>query len=188
MKRLHIALLTLTAAVAAACTGEEQYTRSYPCNFLFYTDHHPASILKGITSNAGTYVWVTARKVDGIHHVYVYRSDGGKNEDWPMTTEIENNRISYDNMGANNELIIGCTTANEPKAYDRQCPYCLENLSGRSYPLEWTDTAGVVRCAKCGSKYDMNANGISPNGKRMLQYRIMTGTGYDNTEVLRVTN
>jgi hypothetical protein len=190
MKPLCLRLLSAIAMVTmlAACTTDEQYTRKYACSFTFYTGYHPTSILCGITANAGTFVWVTVGKSKGVNHVYVHRNDGGADEDWAMTTEIENNRLSYGNIGANNALIIGCTTAMEAKAYDRQCPYCLDNQSGVNYPLTWTDNGRFVECAKCGRKYDLNANGISSDGQRLLQYRVFVGAGYGGVEMLRVSN
>lgn len=188
MKKVRFLPLFLLLLLLGACSGEEQYTVKYPCNFIFYTGYHSTSILNGITTNAGTFVIVSAKRVNGLQHVYVSRNDGGADEDWSMTTEIENNRLSYDNIGANNALIIGCSTTMEPKAYDRQCPYCLENQSGVNYPLAWADDGRMVECAKCGRKYDLNANGVSTDGHRLLQYRVMLGTGYGGAEVLRVSN
>ncbi len=188
MRKVRFLPLVLLSVLLGACTGEEQYSTKYPCSFIFYTGYHPTSILNGITANAGTFVIVSAKRVNGLHHVYVSRNDGGADEDWSMTTEIENNRLSYDNLGANNALIIGCTTAMEPKAYDGQCKYCLENRSGVNHPLAWADGGRTVGCAKCGRKYDLNTNGVSTDGYRLEQYRVMTGTGYGGAEVLRVSN
>ncbi len=187
-KTFALPLILLLSLLLGACAGEEQYSTKYPCSFIFYTGYHPTSILNGITSNAGTFVMVTARKEKGVNHVYVDRNDGGADENWAMTTEIENKRVSYDNLGANNSLIIGCATTMEPKAYDGQCPYCLENQTGVNYPLSWTDGGKKVECAKCGRKYDLNAEGISTDGNRLLQYHVMTGTGYGGATVLRVAN
>ena len=178
----------LAATMLVAACGEEQYSTKYPCNFTFYTGYHPTSILNGITTNAGTFAIVSAKKVNGLHHVYVSRNDGGASEDWPMTTEIENKRLPYDYIGANNAIIVGYSTSMEAKAYDGQCPYCLANQSGLNYPLSWADNGRFVSCAKCGRKYNVIAEGTSTDGWRIDQYRITTGTGQGGAETLHVGN
>ncbi len=187
VRAIRLATVLAATMLVAAC-GEEQYTSSYVCNFTFYTGYHPTSILNGITTNAGAFAKVSAKKVNGVHHVYVSRNDGGASEDWPMTTEIENKRLPYDYIGANNAIIVGCTTTMEAKAYDGQCPYCLSNQSGLNYPLSWADNGRFVSCAKCSRKYDLNANGISTDGQRLLQYHITTGFGQGGAETLHVGN
>lgn len=55
-------LILLLSLLLGACAGEEQYSTKYPCNFIFYTGYHATSILNSITTNDGTFVWVTVRK------------------------------------------------------------------------------------------------------------------------------
>lgn len=186
-------ILTM-ALMLLACDAEDLYNSNYACSFTFYTQHHPESSLSSInTTNPGFFVWVTVkRSSSGLNTVYVYTNTGEEDDPISLTTEIENNRISYDNMGANNQLIIGCTTLNGLKAYDRQCPYCLDTFTGYSYPLEWTDNGASVECSNCGRVYSLNNEGMCTSGHdgtyRLLQYRIFFSTGYDNTTVLCVTN
>lgn len=191
---IRLFLAALPILLFCGCDTENQYNSHYACNFVFYTQHHPTSSLAAInTGNPGFFVWVEVKKRNGVNTVYVYQNNGEEDEPIALTSEIENNRLSYDNMGANKQLIVGCTTLNGLRAYDRQCPYCLETYSGTSYPLTWIDNGTSVECAKCGRVYSLNNEGIcttssSEGSYRLLQYHVLFGTGYDGTTVLRVTN
>ena len=190
---LPIALIG-SLVLLGGCAAEDQYNSKYACSFTFYTTHHPTSSLSAInTTNPGFFVWVEVKRgTGGVNTVYVYQNNGTADDPISLTTEIENNRISYDNMGANGQLILGCTTLNGLRAYDRQCPYCLDTYSGYSYPLTWTDDGASVECSKCGRVYSLNSEGLCTSGHegsyRLLQYRFYFGTGYDGTTILRVTN
>ena len=93
-------------------------------------------------------------------------------------------------MGAGGRLIIGCTTLNGLRAYDGMCPVCLESLSGTNYPLTWCDNGKNVKCSRCSTVYSLNDDGISVEGKqsRLLQYHFLYGVGYDQTQIIRITN
>lgn len=197
-RKKHPALLRRLVALAltvtlAACDVEDQYNSPYACSFIFYTSYHTTSGLSLVTtSNPGFFVWTYVKESSsGLNTVYVYRNDGSEDDPVSLTTAIEA-RLSYDNMGANGQLIIGCTTLNGLRAYDRQCPYCLDNYGGYSYPLTWTDDGASVECDKCGRVYSLNNEGICTSGGdssyRLLQYRVYTSTGYGGASVLCVTN
>ena len=97
-------------------------------------------------------------------------------KDVKMVTAIENERLNYDNMGANRRLIVGCSNFNGLKCFDGQCPNCLLNGTLSNYPLSWTDRGQMLVCQKCSRKYNPNAEGIPTNGgeddRRLIEYRI----------------
>lgn len=175
------------------CDAENQYSSSYYCHFIFYTQHYPTSALANVTENAGNFVRVSVNKKNGVNHIAITHSYDSATEDIALTNEVENNRISY-SLGANNALIIGCTTTLEPRAYDGQCPYCLENGSSTNYPLSWGSDKQSVECKRCSRTYSLNYNGActsAPDGgasRSLLQYRVSKSMGYDNTPILVVTN
>lgn len=192
-KALHSISLLLLAAVLtlnASCEAEQQYSRKYGCNFIFFTQHYPTSSLSKIDEgNLGAFVNVKVDKKNGLNYIYVTDNNGGEDAPIALTNAIENERISYDNMGANKSLFIGCSKLNGLKAYDGQCPYCLDNHTSTKFPLTWVKNNNEkVECKTCHRQYNLNNEGLSDDGQRMLQYRVMTGTGYDQTKILRVTN
>lgn len=163
-----------------ACTGEQQYSTSYPCSFAFYASHHPDCALALSLASPGQFVIVEPQIKSGITHLVMTPNTGkwtSEQTDVKMVTAIENDRLSYDRMGANQRLIVGCSNLNGLKCFDGQCPNCLLNGTLSSYPLSWTDRGQALVCTKCNRKYDPNAVvGIPINGgkddRRLIEYRI----------------
>lgn len=171
------------ALTTTACTSDGyRYSTEYPCNFTFYANYHLTSMLSRVLDNPGLFVWVEVQKKSGVNHLLVHPNNGDGDEDIALTTEIENNRIYYDNMGANGQLIIGCTTFGEGRTYDRQCPFCLDNTSTLSHPLTWTSNGQSVVCGKCKREYSLTT-GISNDGERLKEYRVQF-----NGSILQVHN
>ena len=175
----------------SACDAEQQYNSHYPCNFIFYPQHHPESSLSKVNeTNPGFFVSVEVKRVNGINTIYCTPNYGNADAPLSLTNEVENNRLTYTDMGAGGRLIIGCTTLNGLRAYDGMCPTCLENGSGTNYPLAWSDNGKYVKCSRCSTVYSLNNDGISVEGQqsRLLQYHFLLGIGYDQTQIIRITN
>ena len=184
-------LMIAVVLLLSACDAEQQYNSHYPCNFIFYTQHHPESSLSKVNeTNPGFFVSVEVKRVNGINTIYCTPNTGDADSPLRLTNEVENNRLSYTDMGAGGRLIIGCTTLNGLRAYDGMCPACLESAGGTNYPLHWTDNGKNVKCSRCSTVYSLNDDGISVEGKqsRLLQYHFLYGVGYDQTQIIRITN
>ena len=184
-------LMLVVVLLLSACDAEQQYNSHYPCNFIFYSQHHPESSLSKVNeTNPGFFVAVEVKRVSGINTVYCTPNMGQADSSLKLTNEVENNRLSYTDMGAGGRLIIGCTTLNGLRAYDGMCPACLAAGTATNFPLTWTDNGQNVKCSKCSTVYSLNNEGLSIEGKesRLLQYRFLYGTGYDQTQIIRITN
>ena len=183
--------MIMVVLLLSACDAEQQYNSHYPCNFIFYSQHHPESSLSKVNeTNPGFFVSVEVKRVNGINTVYCTPNTGDADSPLRLTNEVENNRLSYTDMGAGGRLIIGCTTLNGLRAYDGMCPACLESAGGTNYPLHWTDNGKNVKCSRCSTVYSLNNDGISIEGSqsRLLQYHFLYGLGYDQTQIIRITN
>lgn len=162
-----------------ACEGEPQFSTKYRCSFVYYASDHTTSALTLSLTNPGHYVIVEPKFVAGVTHLKLTPNQGQWEEnqtDIAMRTVIENERLTYDNMGANRRLIIGCSKFNGPKCYDGQCPYCLENTTSPNNPLTWTENGEMLDCKKCHIVYNPNAEGQPVNGNehtpRLIEYRV----------------
>ena len=192
MYKSIIRLLMLAVVLLfTSCDAEQQYNSHYPCNFIFYIQHHPESSLSKVNeTNPGFFVAVEVKRFNGINTVYCTPNIGDADAPLRLTNEVENNRLSYTDMGAGGRLIIGCTTLNGLRAYDGMCPVCLENGSSTNYPLQFIDNGKNVKCSRCSTVFSLNNDGISIEGSqsRLLQYHFLTGLGYDQTQIIRITN
>ena len=183
--------MIMVVLLLSACDAEQQYNSHYPCNFIFYPQHHPESSLSKVNeTNPGFFVSVEVKRVNGINTIYCTPNTGDADSPLRLTNEVENSRLSYTDMGAGGRLIIGCTTLNGLRAYDGMCPACLESAGGTNYPLYWTDNGKNVKCSRCSTVYSLNNDGISIEGSqsRLLQYHFLYGLGYDQTQIIRITN
>ena len=183
--------MIMVVLLLSACDAEQQSNNHYPCNFIFYPQHHPESSLSKVNeTNPGFFVSVEVKRVNGINTIYCTPNTGDADSPLRLTNEVENNRLSYTDMGAGGRLIIGCTTLNGLRAYDGMCPACLESAGGTNYPLHWTDNGKNVKCSRCSTVYSLNNDGISIEGSqsRLLQYHFLYGLGYDQTQIIRITN
>ena len=183
--------MIMVVLLLSACDAEQQYNSHYQCNFIFYPQHHPESSLSKVNeTNPGFFVSVEVKRVNGINTIYCTPNTGDADSPLRLTNEVENNRLSYTDMGAGGRLIIGCTTLNGLRAYDGMCPACLESAGGTNYPLHWTDNGKNVKCSRCSTVYSLNNDGISIEGSqsRLLQYHFLYGLGYDQTQIIRITN
>jgi len=178
MRRL---LYVLTALLLVACNAEQQYSTRYPCSFVFYAkDHINTNALTISLSNPGQFVIVEPKQVNGLTHLMLTPNSGTWETfqtDIPLSASaIENERLSYDHMGACKRLIIGTSNFNGLKAYDGQCPNCLESDGALWHPLSWTDKGQMLVCERCQRKYNPHAEGVPVNGKegdlRLMEYRI----------------
>lgn len=182
MRKTRTIALAIVTMLIAACNEQNRFSTAYMCRFMFRSDYHPTTLLARVLNNMGMFVKVTIQNKNGITNLNVSPNDGNASEDIPLTTELEK-RYDYSNVGANQCIIIGCTTSGEWRAYDGQCPYCLDNYSGTNFPLSWTNSGNAVQCAKCKRTYNLNYDGISDDGNRLLQYNVRS----DGT-IITVTN
>lgn len=186
MKNIIKAIIVSMAFVACD-SGEERYSREYLCQFTFDMSMHSTSALTRCIDNPSMFVRVDVKKENGIFALYIYPNSGNDNERILLRTDPEIYKMGQ--VGANNSIIVGCSNFNGLKAYDSQCPNCLEAYTGISYPLAWTDNGQAVSCAKCKRKYQLNSDGITDNGLRMLEYRLRVELDYwGNKKCLYITN
>lgn len=183
MIRMRIVGIMVLLFTLLSCGTDTQYSTSYPCSFYFDTSKHPTSILTRSLSNQGMWTFVWVRQQQGINHVMVTPNNGEPTEDIAMTTEIENHRVNYNNLGANNGIIVGCSNFNGIRAYDRQCPHCLEGSVKKA--LEWSKDKQMVSCGKCGLTYMLETGNCTTESIRLLEYKV----GYSGAGApLRVYN
>lgn len=156
-------------AFVACDSGEERYSMDYPCLFTFNTQLHITSALTRCLDNPGSFVRVDVKKELGVFNLFIYSNNGKEQEKITLATDKENYQMGQ--VGANNSIIIGCSNFNGLKAYDAQCPNCLDAYTGINYPLSFSSNGQTVSCSKCERIYQLNTEGITDNGLRLIEYR-----------------
>ena len=152
-----------------SCTADGSISRDYRCQFIFDTSLHPLPCqLTAILGNPGQFCKVEASlTADGYRQLKTTRNYDGNVEVIPITTAKENQPNMT--LGANNAIIVGTNSYDFALvAYDAQCPNCLNDYGGYSFPLTWQQNGQQLHCAKCSRDYDVN-NGVVAKGTQGLQ-------------------
>ena len=143
-------ILCVFCLMLVACTANDSISRENRCQFIFDTTLHPLPChLTGILGNNGHFCQVQ--------------------------TYVDNKGMAQFNyyLGANDCIIIGTSSYDFTLlTWDGQCPNCLTDYGGYSYPLTWQDNGHKLHCAKCSRSYDVN-NGVvadGASGRQLLRY------------------
>lgn len=70
-------------------------------------------------------------------------------------------------------IIVGYGNLSSPAplyAYDSQCPNCYAEKGTTSFKLS-IDSKGIATCPTCKRTYDLNNNGITADGDKLMKYR-----------------
>lgn len=186
MRRL-IALVLM--GLFMACGVDNKYNTYYPVNFVFFTNIYPTSALTRAVESPGMFCIVKPSSERGVTHLKLTPNQG-KWEAPDLDLVMNIDKLSYNNMGAGKGLIIGHSNAFGLKAFDLQCPNCLEEYGMPKYELHWTDNGRYLECAKCKRVYNQdNDDGyIVRNGhdgdKMLIQYRYVVHNPVDGRLVV----
>ena len=170
---IKLLLLIPVMLLLVACKkSEERFSTSYPCHLVFDTSLYRADCkLTHCLSNPGMFVMV--RKQVGADGVYALELTGNDAE--PMQkvyATTEKQKAGIGTLGAADCIIVGCTNFNGLAAFDRQCPWCVEEKSGTVYPLEFQDKGQTVKCNSCGAVYGLQYDGGGDNGRSLYRYKV----------------
>ena len=167
--RVFLLLLLLSCDNA-----ENSVYQDHKCYFIFDTSLHPLPCqLTSALGNPGHFLTVSSTMSNGIRHIQTTRNYDQAKEDIPLTTQREAQTSCI--LGANNAIIVGRSSyTGLLMAYEGQCPNCLTDFGGISYPLTWTKNGLQVECARCHRSYDIN-NGVvaaGDGGRQLYTYNI----------------
>ena len=189
--RKRIAILL--CGLLMACSVENKYNTYYPVSFVFFTNLYPSSALTRAAGSPGIFCIVKPYQEKGVTHLKLTPNQGSweaSDLDLLMNTAIGNEKLSYNSMGAGKGLIIGHSNSFGLKAFDLQCPNCLEEYGMPKYELHWTDNGRYLECSKCKRVYNQdNDDGyVVRNGhdgdKMLIQYRYVAYNNVDGRLVV----
>ena len=186
-QKLKILYIILPLWGMGSCSTDNfEYENKYQCYFSFDCGIHQGSTLQNCLNpiSPGLFCMVWQEFTGGVNHIKI-QLHNKQAEDVAFTTEIEKRRSCI--LGANNGLVIGCSTLNSGQiyAFDRICPNCVNN-NGIKTTLQWENNGLWLKCHKCERVYDLNNNGFivkGESGDKLLRYR----ASYDG-KVLFISN
>ncbi len=185
MNRCFRLLLVSALLLLTSCEkSEERFSTTYPCYLVFDTSLYRADCkLTQCLSNPGMFVMVkkTVNVDNGVYTLELTCNDGEPAQKVYATTEKQ--KAGIGSLGAADCIIVGCTNFNGLAAFDGQCPKCMEEKSGTSYPLEFQDKGQTVKCNSCGSIYSLQYDGSGDNGRSLYRYKVRL-----NGTVLSISN
>ncbi len=138
--------------------------------FTSCTDDDDSPVFIDVTVADGVFVLNEGSYFSGINGTLDYL-------DYKTATMSNNILADIYNLGGtpNNAIIVGRSSyTGLLMAYEGQCPNCLTDFGGISYPLTWTKNGLQVECARCHRSYDIN-NGVvaaGDGGRQLYTYNI----------------
>ena len=162
---------------SSCSTDDFEYENKHQCYFTFDCGIHPGTSLQSCLNpmSPGLFcmVWKKESSVPRIIQMQLYNR---QTEDVVLTTEKENRYPCT--LGANNGLVIGCSTLDNGQlyAFDRICPNCEK--TGLFKALQWENSGLWLKCPQCERAYDLNNHGFivkGEKGDKLMRYRASYG-------------
>lgn len=172
LKTIIVAIQTVL--LLAACDADSyEYENKYQCYFNFDCSIHQGTVLQSCVNpvSPGLFCMVSQQTNGGIRYIRLQLYNH-HDEEVAITSALELRHACI--LGAENGLIIGCSTLNNGQlyAFDRLCPNCIK--SGITRDLQWNNNGLWVSCPNCMRVYDLNNNGFiveGEKGDKLLKYR-----------------
>ena len=154
-------------------TDDFEYENKYRCYFTFDCGIHQGTVLQNCLNpvSPGLFCMVWKQDVGATRHIQMQLCNK-KTDDVAITTASEVRTVCE--LGANNGLVIGCSTLNNGQlyAFDRICPNCEKG--GLFKALQWENSGLWLKCPQCERVYDLNNNGFivkGESGDKLMRYR-----------------
>ena len=182
-------MLLLPVFLLTSCEADNMYSSAY-CRFTFNASIYPSSALtRAIGSTGGDFCIVKTATKKGITHLLLTPNRGTYAQtdlDLAMNTAISGERISYNDMGYNQGLVIGRSLYGALRCYDLMCPNCDNN-----YELHWSAEQPLdLVCDKCSRTYNIDGDyGYVKSGEKGHSLTLYRKVSYTpDTGLLIVSN
>lgn len=170
--RCLIALLSLGAMTA--CDNAEFDFASEHAYFVFDNSIHQDATLQSALNPMSPGVFCRIyEQTEGSSLYFCFESNQGSSPTRQKANADEIRRTRVIGVYNKTGIIVGYGNLSTPAtlyAYDSQCPNCYKETGMAQYRL-YINSQGIATCPKCNRKYDLNNNGITDNGKKLMKYR-----------------
>lgn len=161
-----------------SCSSDSFDFSSMRAYFVFDNSVHQDATLQSALNpmSPGVFCRVSEGSEGGSTYFYFESNQGLSSKQKANADDMRRTRALgiYNKTG----IIVGYGNLSSPAVlyvYDSQCPNCYAETNMVDYKLALT-SRGMAVCAKCKREYDLNNNGLTSNGKKLIKYRA-TATG-----------
>lgn len=163
-----LAVLVLGACSEAKFDYSSQKVR-FSFNNAVYQDATLQSALNPMSPGVFCRIY---EGMEGISRYFYFESNQGLTSRKKATAE-DTRRTCIIGVYNKTGIIVGYGNLSSPAplyAYDSQCPNCYAEKGTPSFKLS-LDPKGIATCPTCKRTYDLNNNGITANGDKLMKYR-----------------
>lgn len=166
------------AVLLAACSKDSFDFSSIHARFFYDNSIHQDATLQSALNamSPGVFCRISEGYEAGSTYFYFESNQGLSSKKKATADDLRPTRIL--GILPKTGVIVGYGNLSSPAvlyAYDSQCPNCYAETNMVDYKLALT-SRGMAVCAKCKREYDLNNNGLTSNGKKLIKYRA-TATG-----------
>lgn len=163
----------LAVLVLGACSEAKFDYSPQKVYFIFDNAVHQDATLQSALNpmSPGVFCRIYEGMDGGARYFYFESNQGLTSRKKPTAVDTDRTRIIgvYNKTG----IIVGYGNLSSPAplyAYDSQCPNCYAEKGTPSFKLS-LDSKGIATCPTCKRTYDLNNNGITADGDKLMKYR-----------------
>lgn len=169
-----LAAVLLAAAPLVSCSDADFDFSSEHAYFVFDNSIHQDATLQSALNPMSPGVFCRiSEQTEGSSIYFRFESNEGlSSRQKANADDIRRTRVIgvYNKTG----VIVGYGNLSTPAtlyAYDSQCPNCYRETGMASYKLS-INSKGFAVCPNCHREYNLNNNGITSEGKKLMKYRV----------------
>lgn len=164
----------LAVLVLGACSEAKFDYSPQKVYFIFDNAVHQDATLQSALNpmSPGVFCRIYEDMEDGGARYFYFESNQGLTSR-KIPTAVEKNCPCIIGVYNKTGIIVGYGNLSSPAplyAYDSQCPNCYAEKGTPSFKLS-LDSKGIATCPTCKRTYDLNNNGITADGDKLMKYR-----------------
>lgn len=178
MKTTSFCAATLAVAAGLAvvsCSDAEFDFSSERAYFIFDNSIHQDATLQSALNPMSPGVFCRISELtEGATLYFAFESNQGGSPTRSKANADDMRRTRVLGVYNKTGIIVGYGNLTSPAtlyAYDSQCPNCYAQTGMAQYKLS-ISAKGLATCPNCHREYDLNNNGLTSSGKKLMKYRV----------------
>lgn len=168
-------LMAIALVMTTACDKAEFDFANEHAYFVFDNSIHQDATLQSALNPVSPGVFCRIyEQTEGSTLFFYFESNQGGTPTRQKANADDLRRTRVIGVYNKTGIIVGYSNqAIEPTlyAFDSQCPNCYRETGMAQYKL-YIQSSGIAYCPKCKRQYDLNNNGITNEGKKLMKYKV----------------